>query len=527
MGAAIVGAGFLTKVTVILVVVILTKTHVVILTEIKTFVVLSVIVALVLTLTIAYSAWRAMKGDSRYGSIRNDAVVFAANGGTSFRKANLTDAKFNQATLKGTDFREANLTRTSFHHVNKKYNLERVKVTKTILANPAVRALLVTGDGRDKSYAGANLKGANLMGANLTHANLKEADISNAILENASLEYANLTLTNAVATNFTKAQMTGATIEAWNIESSTKLDNVDCGFVYLLEKPIHEKTDNRERRPSSGEFAPGDFTKLFTEVLDTVDLIFREGVDWKAFVTAFKEVQVENEDTELAVQSIENKGDGCFVVRVTVPPDTDKEKIHRDFTEQYEIQLKLIEEKYQAKLQGKEELIANYREQIEDYRQKYTTLEAIIKTLASQPGSPINVNIDNILGNQDMSKNSGVKVRNNSQSIGVAGRDLNSNANVVINELPSSPNPNEPGIKELLIELQKAIASSSLSEVDKSDAQDEIKNLVKAVQNGDENDKKKQAGKAMRMLRRIVDMLPPTAAFVTILDKLGQLFGLG
>ena len=202
-----------------------------------------------------------------------------------------------------------------------------------------MRALLVTGDGKDKSYGGANLK---------------EADISDATFQNASLEYANLTLTNAVATNFTNAQMTGACLEAWNIESSTNLDNVDCGFVYLLEKPIDERTDNRERRPSSGEFAPGDFTKLFTEVLSTVDFIFREGVDWKAFVTAVKEVQVENEGTELAVQSIENKGDGCFVVKVNVPPDTNKEKIHREFTENSEIQLKLIEDNYQAKLQGKE-----------------------------------------------------------------------------------------------------------------------------------------------------------------------------
>ncbi len=103
--------------------------------------------------------------------------------------------------------------------------------------------------------------------------------------------------------------MTGACVEAWNIKSSTKLDNVDCRFIYLLENP-KPGTDDRERRPSSGEFQPGEFTKLFEEVLNTVDLIFRDGIDWKAFVAAFKKVQVENEDTELAIQSIENKGDG-------------------------------------------------------------------------------------------------------------------------------------------------------------------------------------------------------------------------
>lgn len=125
-----------------------------------------------------------------------------------------------------------------------------------------------------------------------------------------------------------------------------------------------------------------------------------------------------------------------------------------------------------------------------------------------------------------MSNNNRVKVEveNKSKVTEVTGGNSSGNVNVVINELPSSPNPNESGIKELLIELQKAIASSSLSEVDKSYAQDEVENLEKAVQNGDENEKKKQAGKAMRILGLL---LPPIAAFVTILDKLGQLFGLG
>jgi len=179
--------------------------------------------------------------------------------------------------------------------------------------------------------------------------------------------------------------MTGASVEAWNIESNTNLDNVDCRYIYLLEssKP---GTDDRERRPSSGEFAPGEFTKLFQEVLTTVDLIFRNGVDWKAFIPAFQQMQVENEDTELTIQSIENKGDGVVVVRVNVPPDTNKEKIHREFTQNYEVALKAIEEKYQAKLESKDEQITVYRQQLEDSRQREiqqsSNIEKIIDILA-------------------------------------------------------------------------------------------------------------------------------------------------
>lgn len=138
--------------------------------------------------------------------------------------------------------------------------------------------------------------------------------------------------------------MTGACVEAWNIESTTKLDNVDCRFIYLLEN-LKPGTDDRERRPSSGDFKPGEFTKLFEEVLNTVDLIFRDGIDWKAFVNAFQTAQNQNEDTELALQSIENKGDGVVVVKVGVPDGADKEKIHSDFTQNYQLALQAVEEK--------------------------------------------------------------------------------------------------------------------------------------------------------------------------------------
>ncbi|PSP21945.1 MAG: hypothetical protein BRC52_05265 [Cyanobacteria bacterium SW_5_48_44] len=118
-----------------------------------------------------------------------------------------------------------------------------------------------------------NIQGANLSKANLAYANFREAVINEANFQEAILEWANLTLSQVVSTDFTNAHMTGACIEAWNIESSTKLEDVDCDFVYLLENP-KPKTDDRERRPSSGKFAPGEFTKLFQEVLIPLTLFF-------------------------------------------------------------------------------------------------------------------------------------------------------------------------------------------------------------------------------------------------------------
>lgn len=185
------------------------------------------------------------------------------------------------------------------------------------------------------------------------------------------MEWANLTKTQALSTNFNRAKLTGACLEAWNIDSTTQLDGAICDYVYLLN-------NQGERRPSSGEFAPGEFSKLFQEVLHTVDLILRNGIDWEAFTYSFKKLQVENEDVDLSIRSIENKGDGVVVVRVNVPTDVNKTKIHSDFTQTYEVALKAIAERYQAELKSKDEQIAIYRQHQAD-------LQEVVKMLASRP----------------------------------------------------------------------------------------------------------------------------------------------
>src|SRR4028119_1353206 len=96
--------------------------------------------------------------------LRALAIAFAATGGTSFRKANLTDANFTEATLKSTDFRTANLTRTCFRKTEK---LDRARVGNSILADTRVRELLISRNGYKKSYFGADFQGANLTGVNL------------------------------------------------------------------------------------------------------------------------------------------------------------------------------------------------------------------------------------------------------------------------------------------------------------------------------------------------------------------------
>ncbi|XGW00755.1 MAG: hypothetical protein ACAF41_34195 (plasmid) [Leptolyngbya sp. BL-A-14] len=75
-----------------------------------------------------------------------------------------------------------------------------------------------------------------------------------------------------------------------------------CDYIYLKDKQL-------ERLPSDPNqiFAPGEFSKLFQKVQETVDLIFRNGVDWQALLVSLDRLKVEAEGTELSIQAIENK----------------------------------------------------------------------------------------------------------------------------------------------------------------------------------------------------------------------------
>jgi uncharacterized protein YjbI with pentapeptide repeats len=319
----------------------------------------------------SYVSWRARQGDQKFAGIWQWAIAFTTLGGTRFQGANLTQADFSQAHLKSTDFRNANLTRTNFHFARQ---LHQAMVKHTILADPAVQNLVVTHRGQHQSYYGRNLKGAHLAGADLSGADLTEADLSEATLVGAGLDQANLTKVHAIATNLQQARLTGACIEAWNIDSTTQLEEVVCDYLYL-------RYPQQERRPSSGTFAPGDFAALFQEIIHTLDLIFRNGIDQQAFNYSLHQLQVENEGMALAIRSLEKKPNGTVIVRVDVPATVDKAALHADFSHSYELALSAIADQYQGLLQAKDDQLALYQKQQADW-------QVVLQLLKSQVADP-------------------------------------------------------------------------------------------------------------------------------------------
>lgn len=356
-------------------------------------------VALVVILINSYIGWRALKGDKRDAWIRSVAIAFAAIGGTSFRGTTLTDANFSQARLKSTDFRQAVLFRTRWRDTKK---LDRVRPGETYLSDLKVCKLLITGNGQGQSYnhllnlVGINLQGANLVQADFTSSTLKTgtlqgatltntyfigADLNRVNLQDADLSNAQLVQTQLDQADLTGATLTGACIEDWNVNSSTKLAGITCDYVYL-------KSNQRERRPSQGTFKPGEFAALFQQAVNTVDLIFKDGIDWQAFFQSFQDLRNQYADQDLAIQAIEKKQGGAFVVRVEVPPEADKTAIEGRAKELYASEVKALEAQYEERLRLQGQHLEDARQTIEIERRDKATLMGVMTTMANNQQGP-------------------------------------------------------------------------------------------------------------------------------------------
>jgi uncharacterized protein YjbI with pentapeptide repeats len=356
----------------------------------------------------------------------NKTYLISANlSGANLSGTNLSEANLNEANLSFTDLSKTNLNKTSFISADLSganlvaSNLSGVSLSKANLGGADLSEAdlsftnLIFADLRGTNLKGTNLNGADLNGADLSFAKLSKANLNKANLSFANLSYidfsgadlssanltgcdlgranlngadlsgANLVIVQALGTNFTLSTLTEACIEDWHINASTVLENIKCQAIYMKQDEDGRYTD---RRPSSENesFADGDFAKLVEKALSTVDLIFRNGIDWQALAFSLNKFKVESGGRELTVHAIENKGDGDFVIRVNVPPDADKSSIETRIKQEYEQKVKEIDARNQERLNFKDKEITIYLEQVSYERQNNIRLTGIIKTMAEK-----------------------------------------------------------------------------------------------------------------------------------------------
>jgi uncharacterized protein YjbI with pentapeptide repeats len=375
--------------------------------------------------------------------LQQSNLLYANLSSSILIKASLKQSDLRGANLKGADWRGVNLTDADLRHADlTDANLEDAKLIRTKLGGA--------------NLTRTNLLDAKLNGAFLSEANLLYAQLDGADFSDSDLTNANLTRTQAIGTKFKGAIFTGACIEDWNINSRTNLEQIICEYV-------HQKNSQLERRPSSSNFQPGDFTRLYQRAIDTLDLIFQDGIDWKSFAVTLQELNtdrklnVEDDNSQLTVRAIEKRDDGSFVIRVDVPISIDKAEIELEFKKKYTKQLKAQEEQYHQLLQAKDI-------DIEYHRQQNTSLTNIIATLASRE---ITVNNNLEITTMTSSESKGDTYNQSNMGIGhVSGGDFKDNK--IAGTINEAANPSladaAAEIRDLLTELEKSYPANTTTE---------------------------------------------------------------
>ena len=253
---------------------------------------------------------------------------------TTFKRSDLSDANFTHATINDVNFKSARFQQTCLLHTK-----GFATSFSTIPYSFRAIYLMATGRGRQAIFNLHDWSDLTLREADLSEAQFIQTDLRNSNLQKVNLSGAQLVRTQLGGADLAHACLTGACIEDWNINSATNLDGVICDYVYL-------KRNQQDRRPVDPRqtFAPSEFTQLFQQVANVVELIFHRGMDWEAFAYAFNETNLRLQSStggELHLREYKVLGDGLVSLTVETPPNADIESIQTALSEEQIERLRL------------------------------------------------------------------------------------------------------------------------------------------------------------------------------------------
>lgn len=449
--------------------------------------------AFLLPLLITYSILYYSLGFTRIPFFLFDITFF---GSTSFRGADLAKASFLNSDIFGTDFSRAIINNTIFSNAKR---FEWARFSATALISRKALNLIVHRNGFQGQYSGIDLAGLNLQAANLSYANLSDSRLNGTNLSGANLTWANLTKAQLVGADLSRARLTGACLEAWNIDETTVLEDIDCLYVFLKETPdVH---GNRERRPHNPDkdFAPGDFEKLFKEMLDTVQILIRNGINPESFKAALQHLMDHHPGiTPDSIQGFERKGKDVLVT-LQVREGADKGSIEQTW-----------EKVYEARLQA-----AATRAQLDAEQRRADDVKEVALGFSKFLSSFQINNMNNPINAGDSSFYAGGDVNLSGSTLNLG--EISGQVSNQINQLPDvAPDPGKPSLKDLLTQLQQAVETDpELSDIEKKEALGEVAKLAEAGSNPTEN-------AMQRMVKRAADNLKSIAEPLTEASNLAE-----
>lgn len=481
---------------------------------------------------------RAFTNSRKFGWIWKLARAMVILGGTRFRGANLTDANFTQASLNCADFRSAILIRTNWFQAQKLY---RCRCDGTYLEDALVKKLVTTQNGRDQEFAGKNLQGVNLQGADLSNANFIGANLNEATLQGADLSNAKLVRSQLYRANLSQACLTGAYIQDWGISPETRLEEIECRYIYMRLPTPDDPDPFRKPDQRSQVFNADDFADFISPILKTMGLYHREnvdprqvaqafktidfyhigGVDPSAAAIALKQVSEQHPEAGLEVVALEGRGQDRVRVQAKVNNGVDRSCLSTEYFTRYEQVQSLPDDEVQA-------LLARVLEKDDRIRSLETMVMTAItsekfyaetyynfgETMTDHRGS---INISSVQGNV-----SGVAAAGENQTMtGVALGQITGAVTNSIGQLQATNTPEATQLVTVLEQLQAAIQNEPhLAPEDKAEAMEQVKVLAEAGQQPQESGMQKAAKTAVKVLRGTVATLPSASSFVDACNKL-------
>ena len=252
----------------------------------------------------------------------------------------MSNIDFTSAIVTNTDFRANKFYRTCLRNVK---GLDRARVDNRYidLDNPKVQKLLVEGCSNNIDFSYLNLQGAYLRDGILRDFNFTETNLNGADLSGADLRDAILVRAQCVDVNFTGANLTGICIQDWSVNNQTRFNSVQCDYIY---RKLNDKGKPCDRYPLDHNFEPREFESLYQEVGNVVELVFKEGLNWRAFAFALQKLQIEDDGLGLELQGIEKRGD-LWVVKVIHNENIPNHEVEKRLNASYEQLQKLLASK--------------------------------------------------------------------------------------------------------------------------------------------------------------------------------------
>ncbi|QOJ20475.1 MAG: pentapeptide repeat-containing protein [Gammaproteobacteria bacterium] len=414
--------------------------------------------------------------------LRRYALAWRCWGGTKFFRATLAHTDFTEADLTAARFAGAKFRQPSFIHAK---NLHLAWTYASPLEHKQVRTLLTESrNGWDRwnfsnpynrYFFNLKLRGLSFKGLDLSYCSFCRADLSEADFSNCDLTDADFSEAMVYGARFSNAKMTGAIIDKWGMDKRTQFDGVICDFVYT-------KRNREERNPPQGDFKPGEFSKLYQEIANTVDFIAHTPDELTALLRAIDSIKQQGGD--IVIQSLERKNESV-VVRTQSDESIDKAAIYAEVKAQTEKELLVLQQEKQLLLQ-----------KVELQEQQADTLKQFLKLAIESPKTM----------NDNSRHYSNITAHNSAVNLGDASTVSNHIKQVADAEL-----------KAALQTLQQLLADSHLSDIDKQQAHQAVDDLAVVSQ--------KPQAERKSLARRSLSFLKDLQQDLSSVAELGEQYG--